>query len=134
MGNLLTDPDYHAIRDNLAMDPTKSFLNSLTAVDQHTTMFISTKNSRSNRRANPANKREKEKKEKKEKDRRKANAAKQDDKEKGEKLPGIEQDVWNKLPDAVKKHIAEHNRKIRGKKGGNNRNGEDEEEEAPPPR
>ncbi len=36
----IEDTNYHAIRDNLAMDSDKSYLDSLAAIDQHATMFI----------------------------------------------------------------------------------------------
>ena len=110
----IEDTSFFAVRDNLAMDPTKSFLDCLSAIDQHATMFAINTD-----RANPQ---------------RKVNEMTQDQQvdhtptqvsnttqqpnqneqpDKLVKLPGLDQDVWNQLPSAIKKFIADHNRKYK---------------------
>ena len=49
----IEDSNFTAIRDHLAVDSTKDFLSSLTAIDQHATMF--TRNANKNERYRPRN-------------------------------------------------------------------------------
>ena len=70
----IEDDNYHSIRDNLAMDPSKDYHDSLAAIDQHATMFINTKTRRNNKtttqeeKSNDGSKEKKDKKKKKPKD------------------------------------------------------------------
>ncbi len=50
----IEDSNYHAIRDNLAMDSDKDYLASLAAIDQHATMFITNNTQNPPRRFNNA--------------------------------------------------------------------------------
>ena len=118
----IEDSNYFAIRDNLAMDPTRGFLESLAAIDQHATMFIKAPSSSSNQTRNlnastsgADDKPEPRKNNKKKTRGRRVNNTQASD----NSMVRVESSVWEKLPGEVRKFIAEHNRSIRDKNKGN---------------
>ena len=116
----IEDSNFYSIRDTLAMDSSKDFLDALAAIDQHATMFIATEK-KTNRKVNSANKQQgRSKKENAKKNGKDNHRAKNGTKQ--EKLPNIDQSVWEQLPGAVRKFIAEHNRNQRNNASSGNSN------------
>ena len=124
----IEDENYFSVRDNLAMDPNKTYFDALVAIEQHDTMFIRSSKEKKTRTAAQQTKKEKKrvarlkKKEKKrlEKESNSNNTRNTNSLNTNEMLPSIDQSVWGKLPGEVKQLIAEHNRKVRDTRATNN--------------
>ena len=129
----IQDTNYFAIRDNLAMDPSRGFLDSLAAIDQHATMFVTSSSSNQQRNFNsssstPAsasasnssstsssNGNSRNRQGSNRSRNRSGNRRVNNSQTSNEELLRVDQSVWEKLPGEVKKFIGEHNRSIREK-------------------